>query len=129
MGDGNALALCVDHSTANGLKDVSQHLVSVRKFTPEAISRAIKEPSSSESLDTRYGRLLALSELCYRMLTARFNGPTRKSPQDEIPTHIANAILEKNFVATLTNALAEVDLNYPNIKTLVASILKPLEYL
>jgi E3 ubiquitin-protein ligase HUWE1 len=38
-------------------------------------------------------------------------------------------MLEKNFVATLTAALSEVDLNYPNVRGLVASILRPLENL
>jgi E3 ubiquitin-protein ligase HUWE1 len=38
-------------------------------------------------------------------------------------------MLEKNFVATLTNALSEVDLNYPNVRGVVAAILRPLELL
>jgi E3 ubiquitin-protein ligase HUWE1 len=123
------LALCVDPSATSEMKDVSPDLISVRKFVLEAISRAIKDTSSSESVDARYGRLLALSELCYRMLMARFSGPSRKTPQDDVPTHIAKVMLEKNFVSIFTNALAEVDLNYPNVKTLLASLLKPLEYL
>jgi E3 ubiquitin-protein ligase HUWE1 len=124
------LALCVDTSASNEHKEVSSDLMSVRKFVLEAISRAIKDSQASESVDARYGRLLALSELCYRVLTARFSGMgVRKVPQDELPTQIAKIMLEKNFVATLTNALAEVDLNYPNVKSLVASILRPLEYL
>jgi E3 ubiquitin-protein ligase HUWE1 len=92
----------------------------------EAVSRAIKDPSQSESLDARYGRLLALADLCYRLLTVRFNPGLRK-PHEETPTHIAKIMLEKNFVSTLTNALAEVDLNYPNVRVVVAAMLKPLE--
>ena len=38
-------------------------------------------------------------------------------------------MLEKNFVATLTNALAEVDPNFPDIRGVVTGILRPLEYL
>jgi len=122
------VALCVDSSSSAEVKDVSADLVSVRKFVIEAISRAIKDLSPSESLDSRYGRLLALSDLCHRLLTVRSNAIARK-PQDETPTHIAKVMLEKNFVSTLTNALAEVDLNYPNVRSLVAAILRPLELL
>ena len=34
-----------------------------------------------------------------------------------------------NFVAILTTALSEIDLNYPNVRNLVAAILRPLEHL
>jgi E3 ubiquitin-protein ligase HUWE1 len=122
------VALCVDSSSASEAKDVSPDLVSVRKFVLEAVSRAIKDLPPSESLDSRYGRLFALSDLCHRLLTVRFNTAGRK-PQDETPTHIAKVMLEKNFVSTLTNALAEVDLNFPNVRSLVAAILRPLEHL
>jgi len=122
------VALCVDSSSGSEVKDVTPDLVSVRKFVLEAVSRAIKELSPSESLDSRYGRLFALSDLCHRLLIVRFNAVARK-PQDERPTHIAKVMLEKNFVSTLTNALAEVDLNYPNVRSLVAAILRPLEHL
>ncbi|KAJ6625623.1 hypothetical protein B0H10DRAFT_1782772 [Mycena sp. CBHHK59/15] len=121
------VALCVDTASSHEVKDVSPELVSVRKFVLEAISRAIKDPSS-ESVEGRYGRLLALADLCHRLLTVRFNSTSRKQ-QDDTPTHIAKIMLEKNFVATLTTALSEVDLNYPNVRGLVASILRPLEYL
>ena len=122
------VALCVDSSRSSETKGVSQDLVSVRKFVLEALSRTIKDLTPSENLNFRYGRIFALSDLCYRLLTVRFNTAARK-PQDETPTHIAKVMLEKNFVSTLTNALAEVDLNYPNVRNLVAAILRPLEHL
>ncbi|KZT10978.1 uncharacterized protein LAESUDRAFT_721398 [Laetiporus sulphureus 93-53] len=122
------VALCVDISSTQDFKDVPSDLVSVRKFVLEAISRTIKDVPSSENPETRYSRLLALADLCYRLLTVRFNTNPRKA-NEEIPTHIAKIMLEKNFVATLTNALAEVDLNYPNIRGVVTAILRPIEYL
>lgn len=122
------VALCVDTSSSQPVKDVSPELIAMRKTVLEAVSRAIKDPSQTESLDARYGRLLALADLCYRLLTVRFNPGLRK-PLEETPTHIAKIMLEKNFVSTLTNALAEVDLNYPNVRVVVAAILKPLELL
>ena len=122
------VALCVDTSSSQPIKDVSPELITVRKAVLEAVNRAIKDLSQSESLDARYGRLLALADLCYRLLTVRFNPGLRKS-HEETPTHIAKIMLEKNFVSTLTNALAEVDLNYPNVRVVVAAMLKPLELL
>ncbi|KAG1775444.1 hypothetical protein EV702DRAFT_1280045 [Suillus placidus] len=122
------VALCVDSSAGVESKDVSADLISVRKFTLEAISRAIKEFTLQDTVDARYGHLLALADLCNRLLTVRFNNGSRKS-QDESTTHIAKTMLEKNFVSILTNALAEVDLNYPNVRGLVASILRPMENL
>ncbi|KAI0051234.1 hypothetical protein FA95DRAFT_1602906 [Auriscalpium vulgare] len=122
------VALCVDTASSSDLKDISPELLSARKFVLEAVSRAIKDASPHESSDSRYGRLMALADLCYRLLTVRVNSSARK-PVEETPTHIAKVMLEKNFVATLTNALAEVDLNFPNVRGLVAAILKPLELL
>lgn len=124
------VALCVDTSSTHEVKDVSSDLVSVRKFVLETLSRAIKELSPSESMEARYGRLLALADLCHRLLTVRFNTASRdRKHLDEVPTHLAKVMLEKNFVATLTTALSEVDLNYPNVRNLVTSILRPLEHL
>ncbi|KAI0373495.1 hypothetical protein BV20DRAFT_1119067 [Pilatotrama ljubarskyi] len=121
------VALCVDTTVNQDIKDVPAELVSIRKFVLEAISRALKDLPTSENTETRYSRLLALSDLCHRLLTVRFN--SGKKAGDEAPTHIAKVMLEKNFVSTLTNVLAEVDLNYPNIRNVVSSVLRPLEYL
>lgn len=126
------VAICVDTSTSpQESKDISPELVAVRKFVLETLSRSLKDVSSIENLEARYGKLLAYADLCHRLLIVRFS-PTSSSgrkQQDEIPTHIAKIMLEKNFVSTLTSALSEVDLNYPHIRTLVDFILRPLQYL
>ncbi|KAI5889571.1 uncharacterized protein SCHCODRAFT_02751097 [Schizophyllum commune H4-8] len=122
------VALCVDSSTTHDSKEVPAELASVRKFVLEALSRSIKDAQNVEGQEARYGRLLALSDACYRLLTVKVNMPTRKST-DDTPTHIARVMLEKGFVATLTNALSDVDLNYPHVRQLVASMLRPLEHL
>ena len=121
------VALCVD-TTPTDIKDVPPERASVRKFVLDAINRAIKDLPGSETGEARYSRLLALADLCYRLLTVRFNTGTRKV-SDDAPTHISKVMLEKNFVATLTNALAEVDPNFPDIRGVVTGILRPLEYL
>jgi E3 ubiquitin-protein ligase HUWE1 len=126
------VSLCVDTSTSpHEPKDISPELVAVRKFVLETLSRSLKEIPSIENLEVRYGKLMAFSDLCHRLLTVRFNHPNtnNRKHQDEIPTHIAKIMLEKNFVSTLTSALSDVDLNYPHIRTLVDFILRPLQYL
>ncbi|KAF9566753.1 hypothetical protein CPC08DRAFT_814629 [Agrocybe pediades] len=123
-------ALCVDTSPGPEPKEVSTDLVFVRKFVLETINRAIREVSAnSDTLEARYGRLLALADLCHRLLTVRVNNSNSGKQQDDVPTHLAKIMLEKNFVAVLTTALSEVDLNYPNVRNLVAAILRPLEFL
>ncbi|XP_006461106.1 hypothetical protein AGABI2DRAFT_204611 [Agaricus bisporus var. bisporus H97] len=126
------VSLCVDTSTSpHEPKDISPELVAVRKYVLETLSRSLKDIPSIENLEVRYGKLLAFSDLCHRLLTVRFNHPNtnNRKHQDEIPTHIAKIMLEKNFVPTLTSALSDVDLNYPHIRTLVDFILRPLQYL
>jgi len=121
-------ALCVDTSSSHEMKDVSPELVNVRKLVLEAINRSIKDVSSTDNTELRYSKLLALADLCQRLLTVRTNATSRKQT-DEVPTHLAKIMLEKNFVSILTTAMSEVDLNYPNIKNVVSAILRPLEYL
>ncbi|KAK0461087.1 uncharacterized protein EV420DRAFT_1746494 [Desarmillaria tabescens] len=123
------VALCVDSSSTHEPKDVPSSLVSVRKTVLDAIGKSIKDLPASDNLEARYGRLLALADLCHRLLTVRFNNSASRKQHDEGPTHMAKVMLEKNFVSTLTSALSEVDLNYPNVRGLVISILRPLEHL
>ncbi|KAH8119411.1 hypothetical protein DFH11DRAFT_1782299 [Phellopilus nigrolimitatus] len=115
------VALCVDSSD-------SSDLASTRKLVLESISRSIKDSPSHEAVDARYGRTLALADLCHRLLTVRFGSGSTKA-MEETPMHLAKIMLEKNFVSTLTNVVSDVDLNYPNMRSLVAAILRPLEYL
>lgn len=122
------VALCSDVSAGTDLKDVSPDLVAVRKVVLDAISKAIKDATtSSDHIDLRYGRLHSLADLCHRLLTARAS--VQSKGHDDGTLHIAKVMLEKNFAVLLTNALAEIDLNYPDVKLVVTDILKPLEHL
>lgn len=122
------IALCVDNSTSYDASHPSTELSSIRKFVLESINRSIKDVAANESTDARYGRILALVDLCHRLLTVRFStGPNRAA--EETPAHIAKIMLEKNFVSTLTTILSDIDLNYPNMRNLIAAVLRPLEFL
>jgi E3 ubiquitin-protein ligase HUWE1 len=122
------VALCSDPSGNSNLRDPTNPIVTVRKTVMDAIAKSIKDASSStDPLNLRYGRLWALSELCYRLLTAR--PAIMPKHYDDPSLHIAKIMLEKGFVPLLTAALAEVDLTYPRVKNLITAVVQPLEYL
>ncbi|KAF8525043.1 hypothetical protein BU17DRAFT_41797 [Hysterangium stoloniferum] len=123
------VALCVHVPEANEAKELSGDLVAIRRLVLDALNRAIKDASPLESTDERYGRLLTLVDLCHRLLTIKSGLGSVQKSQDEAPLHMAKLMLEKNYVAILTNALSEVDINYPNVRSLVIAILRPLEHL
>lgn len=121
------VALCSDIYTTGNVKDASDELTAARKFVLDALAKAMKDVGSGETPDVRYGRLYGLAELCYRLLS--FRSPSPSGGKEETNIHIAKIMLEKNFVATLTAALADADLNYPGMKSLISAIMRPLEHL
>lgn len=121
------VALCSDIYTTGNVKDASDELTAARKFVLDALAKAMKEISGTETPEARYGRLYGLAELSYRLLS--FRSPSPSGGKEETNIHIAKIMLEKNFVATLTAALADADLNYPGMKSLINAIMRPLEHL
>lgn len=116
------------------IAEVSPDLISVRKQILDSLSRAIKDAScSKESIEVRYGRLYALSDLTQRLLIARPNvtpmSTSAGKQSEDYTLHIAKTMLEKSYVTVLTSALADVDLNLPTVKSLIYAILKPLDSL
>ncbi|KAH8926761.1 hypothetical protein BT69DRAFT_1317383 [Atractiella rhizophila] len=105
--------------------DISQ----VRKNVLDMIIKAFKDASSStEGQERRYARLAALGDLCHRILTVAPYAATKKPPESSsLP--VAKLMLEKNFVSVLTNALSDVDLNFPSIHIMTTFLLKPIEFL
>ncbi|KAF0392672.1 E3 ubiquitin-protein ligase HUWE1 [Gigaspora margarita] len=125
------VALCSNISSEVDDKKPQLEIIQVRKFVLDCIIKSFKTAiSSSDPIETKYGRLLALAELCYAILNSR-TGPntTANKPIEDGPASIAKLMLDKNFVNTLTDALAEVDLNYPSARILINALLKPFECL
>lgn len=108
-------------------------LTYVRKFVLEHALKSFKDAqSSSESLDLKYSRLLSLGNLFNSMLTTKpVVGSTNFSHDTTLLSQkqLARMMYEKNFISTLTSAIADVDLNFPNAKRAVKYILKPLKLL
>lgn len=123
------ISLCCDPDATTPTKDSAHEIAQVRKGALDAIARAFKEATAStEPTDVRYGRMFALSDLCYRLLTSRAY-PGLAKPRDDTSMQLAKLMLEKNFAVILTNALADVDLNFPSVNNLINGILRPLEQL
>lgn len=110
-------------------------LLYVRKFVLEHALRAFKEAqASTEPLDYKYSRLMGLSLLFERMLQPRRSiVPTSSHLTTNIfeaPQKMLSRIMyEKNFISSLTSAIADIDLNFPNAKRAVKYVLKPLRLL
>ncbi|KAI7946751.1 hypothetical protein MJO29_011278 [Puccinia striiformis f. sp. tritici] len=121
------VALCHE---PNAGKEPSDVVTSARSFVLSGLARAIQDAIiSEEPVDTRYGRLYALSDLTFRLLTATPFAQRPSASPSEAPIQIAKIMLEKNYAALLSNALADVDLNFPSVQRLSNSILRPLEHL
>lgn len=126
------VALCSSPSSLNqapsDLKDLPSDIINIRKTVLDVLAKSIKDTSNVSPIDVRYSRLIAHAELCSLLLTPQ---PTisAKPAQDDVTIHLAKIMLEKNFVGILTTVVGELDLNYPNVKSLVSAILRPLEYL
>lgn len=124
------LALCAD---VNGMPDTNtaeSHIPNVRKSVLDTILRGLKDPitQAAESTEQRYGRYIALGDLCQRLLTftPQMSGP--KSQEDAI-FHIAKTMLEKNYIQTFSSILSELDLSHPMSASVTSSIIAPLEAL
>lgn len=126
------VALCSSPSSSNqapnDLKDLPSDIVNIRKTVLDVLAKSIKDTSNIYPIDLRYSRLISHAELCSLLLTPQPTIST-KPTQDDVTIHLAKIMLEKNFVGILTTVVGELDLNYPNVKSLVSAILRPLEYL
>ncbi|KAK0847851.1 E3 ubiquitin-protein ligase tom1 [Friedmanniomyces endolithicus] len=110
------------------LPEIDADLTFVRKFVFEHALRCFKEATtSSEPLDQRYSRLLALGELFNRLLNKADRDGALSDPNHK--QQIGRLMYEKGYIAALTSAIAELDLNFPNAKRAVKYILSPLRQL
>lgn len=108
-------------------------LTFVRKFVLE---HALKSFSSamggSGPLDERYSRLLALGDLFNKMLNEKVDVQRSNvvaASAYAAQQQIGRLMYERGFIGTLTSAIAELDLNFPNAKRTVKYILNPLKHL
>ncbi|KAG8835313.1 hypothetical protein FRC17_004095 [Serendipita sp. 399] len=123
------VSLCADVGLTIDMKEIPSSIVNARKIVLDNLLKALKEPPTpSETLDQRYGRYISLADLCQKLLTINPHAMPQKSP-DESLIHIAQLMLEKNFVSTFASVLSEIDLAHPLASVVTSYILTPLETL
>lgn len=139
--------VAMTHDTSSSTDITPQQkseLIQVRKYVMESIVRSLKEAvSSTEIASVKYSKYLALADLCHRILNARpsvgssiprsFGANNQKAAggndKEDAVTSNSKIMLDKNFVAVLTSAISDIDINYPHSKTILNTMLRPLEQL
>ncbi|KAF2762305.1 hypothetical protein EJ05DRAFT_204624 [Pseudovirgaria hyperparasitica] len=124
-------------SMTDGVNDADEdmELLYVRRFVLEHALKSFRDATASlEPLDSKYARLMVLAELFNRMINGKLitdpNNPAHvNSRQMSSQKQLSKIMYEKNFVVSLTGAIAEIDLNYPNAERAVRHILKTLRTL
>lgn len=106
-------------------------LLFVRRFVLENILKAYTQASvSTESLDIKYARMLALADLMNHIMTGKENiGLTDTSVASTSQKQLRRIMFEKGYVSALTASIADIDLNFPGAKRAVKYILRPLKTL
>ncbi|KAH7042417.1 hypothetical protein BKA57DRAFT_398309 [Linnemannia elongata] len=123
------VAMCSNGDEEEEKKPFSE-LVQVRRFVIDGLIRSFKDAiASTLPVEFKYGKFLSLSELSYKILGSSPPAGAMAKPSEDMSINIVKVMLEKNFILTLTNVLADIDLNYPHAKILVNAVLKPLEHL
>lgn len=125
------VSLCT-HTGESGDSEEEPDLTFVRKFVCETSLKAFKDAcASNEILDTKYARMMSLSETFYRILSGVSQSAAGYSAaSDKSQFQLAKIMLEKNYISALTTALADVDLNFPEAsKKVIKYMLKTLKLL
>ncbi|PMD45728.1 hypothetical protein L207DRAFT_578634 [Hyaloscypha variabilis F] len=106
-------------------------LLFVRRFVLENVLKAYKEASSStEPLDVKYARMLALADLMNHIMNGKENvGMSDPAVASVSQKQLRRIMFEKGYVNALTASIADIDLNFPNAKRAVKYILRPLKTL
>ncbi|KAF9362900.1 hypothetical protein BGX34_005286 [Mortierella sp. NVP85] len=126
---GVLVAMCTN-SDEEEEKKPNGDLAHVRRFVIDGITRAFKDAiASSEPIEIRYGRFLALSKLSYKILSSSHVIGALPRTNDDMSINIVKVMLDKGFIMTLTSVVGDIDLNYPGAGDFVNAVLKPLEYL
>jgi E3 ubiquitin-protein ligase HUWE1 len=127
------VALCSDVTLTTDVKAIPASVTNARKMVLDAMIKAMKEAASTtnpnETIEQRYGRYIALGDLCHMLLTVNPHVATSQRVHEESLFHMAKLMLEKNVVATLSGMLSEVDLTHPMSSVAASAILAPLETL
>jgi E3 ubiquitin-protein ligase HUWE1 len=100
-------------------------LITVRKFVLEGIVRSFKETlSSTGPAQIRYSRYTSLAGLCRKLLGSQMPITMSPLPVDATSSSdLAKLMFEKGFVGLLTNVVADIELDFPDVRTVINDVL------
>ncbi|RDW82428.1 hypothetical protein BP6252_03540 [Coleophoma cylindrospora] len=102
----------------------------VRRFVLENILKAYREASSStESLDVKYSRMLALADLMSHIMSGKERADRHEFLAMRNHAQLQRIMFDKGYIGALTGSIADIDLNFPSAKRAVKYILRPLKTL
>ena len=124
------VALAADPLPDHEAPVVPDALIVARKTLLDALHKALREAmATQEMVEIKFGRLYALTDMCYRLLTSRPASDAATPRHSGVVLHMAKTMLEKNFVVLLTQAISDLDVHVPSLTSLLNSVLRPLEHL
>lgn len=104
-------------------------LINVRKFVLEGIAKSLKETlGSSGPVQQRYSRYTALAEVCRRLLQSQSPLVHPNIAFDVAGSSaMAKLMYEKGFVGLLASVVADIELDFPDVKAVINDILATLK--
>ena len=104
-------------------------LVTVRKFVLEGIARSFKEILATVGpAQLRYSRYTSLADLCRKLLSTQSPYVPPTYAMDGFGTsEMAKLMFEKGFIGLLTSVVADIELDFPEVRVVVNDILASLK--
>jgi E3 ubiquitin-protein ligase HUWE1 len=100
----------------------------VRKFVLEGIARSFKDTlASTGPAQIRYSRYTSLADMCRKLLSSQVVMSMSPLPFDVASsTEMAKLMFEKGFVGLLTNVVADIELDFPDVRSVINDVLAGL---
>ncbi|KPI40792.1 E3 ubiquitin-protein ligase TOM1-like protein [Cyphellophora attinorum] len=111
-------------------QDDEPDLTLVRRFVLEHAIKAFKDATAStEPLQTKYSKLLCLSDMFKRLLSKPPTTDGAAGAGNNSYKILGRMMFEKNLISVLTSSLAEIDLSQSGARRVIKFILRPLQEL
>ncbi len=104
---------------------------STRRLTADTIVKAMKDAhNSTDTTEKKYSKLIDLADLIESLFSTRSRSVLGNCLDTDVtsndPYHIAKSFIDRGATNILTSLFSDLDLNYPNSKRIIKSILRPL---
>ena len=125
----------VDRSQDKYEYDSDLDLLFVRKFVLDTLLKAYERiPNLDEPMELRYSRMQSLAELMIHMAASPDKdglSTARGLDSDQIRSQaqLRRLMYEKGYLDRLTSSIADISLNYPNVKRAIKYILRVVRLL